>query len=106
MRRRPPRSTLFPYTTLFRSELHEELGRREAHEDSAGLPGSEQFAAGEHAQVFLQVDGPPSEVVGKATGDGDLETAGAGVGDRDRLERRRAHGLGSEVYALRAHAQQ
>src|SRR5256886_7952918 len=32
MIRRPPRSTLFPYTTLFRSELHqqrihEELGR-------------------------------------------------------------------------------
>src|SRR5438105_7651889 len=26
MLRRPPRSTLFPYTTLFRSELHE-LGR-------------------------------------------------------------------------------
>src|SRR2546422_5381522 len=24
MIRRPPRSTLFPYTTLFRSELHEE----------------------------------------------------------------------------------
>src|SRR3712207_9187135 len=25
MIRRPPRSTLFPYTTLFRSKLHEEL---------------------------------------------------------------------------------
>src|SRR3712207_9357805 len=29
MIRRPPRSTLFPYTTLFRSEVHEErFGRR------------------------------------------------------------------------------
>src|SRR5688572_32349680 len=26
MIRRPPRSTLFPYTTLFRSHLYEELG--------------------------------------------------------------------------------
>src|SRR2546430_9160321 len=26
MIRRPPRSTLFPYTTLFRSETHEETG--------------------------------------------------------------------------------
>src|SRR3712207_6849612 len=28
MIRRPPRSTLFPYTTLFRSVLHEALDRR------------------------------------------------------------------------------
>src|SRR5256885_9015680 len=28
MIRRPPRSTLFPYTTLFRSESAEEFGRR------------------------------------------------------------------------------
>src|SRR2546430_8502890 len=28
MIRRPPRSTLFPYTTLFRSQLGEELSRR------------------------------------------------------------------------------
>src|SRR5258708_15495501 len=27
MIRRPPRSTLFPYTTLFRSEAHEELSQ-------------------------------------------------------------------------------
>src|SRR3712207_8278003 len=27
MIRRPPRSTLFPYTTLFRSQLWEEMGR-------------------------------------------------------------------------------
>src|SRR5690348_17770980 len=30
MLRRPPRSTLFPYTTLFRSETLRELGLREA----------------------------------------------------------------------------
>src|SRR2546422_3295149 len=28
MIRRPPRSTLFPYTTLFRSPQHQRLGRR------------------------------------------------------------------------------
>src|SRR5205814_8181328 len=30
--RPPPRSTLFPYTTLFRSDVHQEVARR-------GLPG-------------------------------------------------------------------
>src|SRR3712207_8987360 len=30
MIRRPPRSTLFPYTTLFRSELHKEWEGRQA----------------------------------------------------------------------------
>src|SRR3712207_7720877 len=28
MIRRPPRSTLFPYTTLFRSQVHDRLRRR------------------------------------------------------------------------------
>src|SRR2546430_11426308 len=32
MIRRPPRSTLFPYTTLFRSALREEAGFRRRHE--------------------------------------------------------------------------
>src|SRR5690348_18102335 len=31
MIRRPPRSTLFPYTTLFRSVLDEQLEREHAH---------------------------------------------------------------------------
>src|SRR3712207_7432923 len=35
MIRRPPRSTLFPYTTLFRSEVGERLAGREA-EDRRG----------------------------------------------------------------------
>src|SRR3712207_7354458 len=39
MIRRPPRSTLFPYTTLFRSQLHLErvLPRREARGDGRDL---------------------------------------------------------------------
>src|SRR3712207_7277224 len=35
MRRRPPRSTLFPYTTLFRSLGEPGLHKEEAHRDSA-----------------------------------------------------------------------
>src|SRR3712207_9555498 len=31
MIRRPPRSTLFPYTTLFRSRADEQVARRERH---------------------------------------------------------------------------
>src|SRR3712207_8791455 len=31
MIRRPPRSTLFPYTTLFRSDVHVHHGQRHAH---------------------------------------------------------------------------
>src|SRR2546430_2494735 len=33
MIRRPPRSTLFPYTTLFRSGRHSESGRRRRREN-------------------------------------------------------------------------
>src|SRR5215211_779040 len=87
------------------SELHEELGRRETDENLAGVPRPEQLSAREHAEVLLQAQGPPSEVVGKATGNRDEQAAGARVGNGDRLERRRAHGLGSEVDALRTHAQ-
>src|SRR3712207_8899516 len=35
MIRRPPRSTLFPYTTLFRSNLGRELARRREHQHAA-----------------------------------------------------------------------
>src|SRR3712207_7786021 len=37
MIRRPPRSTLFPYTTLFRSPLHPALGRPGRAADALGL---------------------------------------------------------------------
>src|SRR2546425_9448979 len=48
MIRRPPRSTLFPYTTLFRSQHVVRLGRRPDHvvlrDDGAGVaaPGTRQ----------------------------------------------------------------
>src|SRR2546422_5322878 len=40
MIRRPPRSTLFPYTTLFRSVAVEGKGDRRQHADSKNLDGS------------------------------------------------------------------
>src|SRR2546422_7491470 len=38
MIRRPPRSTLFPYTTLFRSTVHVLFGRATVVRDAAGRP--------------------------------------------------------------------
>src|SRR2546426_11465413 len=38
MIRRPPRSTLFPYTTLFRSHRHAVLARAERHEHRERRP--------------------------------------------------------------------
>src|SRR3712207_7735299 len=46
MIRRPPRSTLFPYTTLFRSPLHEEL-------DLGVLVGSSHRAVRRRALAVL-----------------------------------------------------
>src|SRR5256885_16185923 len=41
MIRRPPRSTLFPYTTLFRSKAHEQIPRRQGN-----LRGADRVAPG------------------------------------------------------------
>src|SRR5256885_3477474 len=48
MIRRPPRSTLFPYTTLFRSLLGEERrrpGRRQLHDRATGPGRSEEHTS-------------------------------------------------------------
>src|SRR5260370_38434512 len=42
MIRRPPRSTLFPYTTLFRSNVIDDLGRPEYVERGVIVPGSDK----------------------------------------------------------------
>src|SRR3712207_8421203 len=41
MIRRPPRSTLFPYTTLFRSELVAAAGRRQRVQDDVDREGDD-----------------------------------------------------------------
>src|SRR5438876_7683681 len=57
MIRRPPRSTLFPYTTLFRSRLVEVLpldgGEDEAARDVALLPRSEEHTSELQSPVHL-----------------------------------------------------
>src|SRR3712207_8665931 len=68
MIRRPPRSTLFPYTTLFRSrgEVHR-AGRPRQHRTRRGegdhaLVGSRQMAVGSQTPETtkkLTVEGPP-----------------------------------------------
>src|SRR5215813_5789985 len=48
MIRRPPRSTLFPYTTLFRSRRRDRRDRRQQHHDrgvdAPALPGNDDVA--------------------------------------------------------------
>src|SRR3712207_8886857 len=83
MIRRPPRSTLFPYTTLFRSPAH--------------LP--ERRDAGEASQL------PEPQRGGRAPD----ERGDAGGGRRERLRRRRALvpwgllGLGENTSELQPH---
>src|SRR3712207_7200203 len=50
MIRRPPRSTLFPYTTLFRSAVEQVRAAVDARPDALGVAPGEQVdhAAGEH----------------------------------------------------------
>src|SRR5215204_7029180 len=45
MIRRPPRSTLFPYTTLFRSRLSEPPWRRRSRTDTPERPRSEEHTS-------------------------------------------------------------
>src|SRR5438034_5658088 len=67
MIRRPPRSTLFPYTTLFRSRLIDLARRREhahqlraAAERGGGQPAADDLAedreVGSHARELLRAD--------------------------------------------------
>src|SRR3712207_8674697 len=55
MIRRPPRSTLFPYTTLFRSRAH----RRPALDGVVRGVEGRAFVAGEHPVVALGVVAGP-----------------------------------------------
>src|SRR5260370_18526880 len=83
MIRRPPRSTLFPYTTLFRSGLavrdHESLAHRARRTNLPG-PGREPGAAALCASRFLEpgrlVRGPRRGARGSA--------ARVGIAERDR----------------------
>src|SRR2546422_9692399 len=61
MIRRPPRSTLFPYTTLFRSLLHS--GCTEGHQDRYRVHGRECRMEGSNYEVdILLVEDNPADV--------------------------------------------
>src|SRR3712207_7484936 len=58
MIRRPPRSTLFPYTTLFRSRRGHTRQRREEH----GGDGHREHPLREHVDAERGVDRPGGEL--------------------------------------------
>src|SRR3712207_7005206 len=76
MIRRPPRSTLFPYTTLFRSRVQRAAGRR--GRDLAGVEMRDRDAAAERQRDRL---------VGRGGGV-DRGAGGHGDGRRDRKSTR------------------
>src|SRR3712207_9313702 len=55
MIRRPPRSTLFPYTTLFRSSVYTERFMRTPKENAEGYKASSAFTRAEklHGHLLL-----------------------------------------------------
>src|SRR2546422_8540464 len=61
MIRRPPRSTLFPYTTLFRSELAGVDRREEIHADQPEEAEGERHEAAEHGGHDAPVTERPCE---------------------------------------------
>src|ERR1035441_9280136 len=80
MTRRPPRSTLFPYTTLFRSEV--ERGGQGANEIGVG-------AGGVAAQVVVDVEDTEGQIPAEGEVAEDVEEAdgigAAGDGDGDAV---------------------
>src|SRR6266536_4610489 len=57
MIRRPPRSTLFPYTTLFRSELREQPGLARLDRAPQGATGAAHQRSEEHtSELQSRVD--------------------------------------------------
>src|SRR2546422_6852541 len=50
MIRRPPRSTLFPYTTLFRSQINHRGHRTDRDQDRLGVLGGNR--AGTRAKIY------------------------------------------------------
>src|SRR2546427_6250218 len=63
MIRRPPRSTLFPYTTLFRSALAAAVGAQEAEDLAAADAEGHMVHGDEVAKAHGQVPGLDGDVV-------------------------------------------
>src|SRR3712207_8658666 len=82
MRRRPPRSTLFPYTTLFRSRAHG--GREEERAPVARAQG----AHGTHGRLRPESRFDPAPAGWVAREDRDVVVAVEPRGRRDRKSTR------------------
>src|SRR3712207_9452132 len=83
MIRRPPRSTLFPYTTLFRSHpVFDKLALQKAKVIAQGLPASPGAACGQivfhaddaqewhadgHKVVMVRIETSPEDLAGMAS---------------------------------------
>src|SRR3712207_8356102 len=88
MIRRPPRSTLFPYTTLFRSDVEQGIGRTFAAE--ADDPAVEaEIAPGELIFAAHEV-GAASEARGIGE-PADLEVGAPAAGDRKSTRLNSSH---------------
>src|SRR3712207_7247499 len=70
MIRRPPRSTLFPYTTLFRSEVHHPLLVGQGGARGLALPGDRGQVIGAVAGVPGDLEPPVNELVTAEVGPG------------------------------------
>src|SRR3712207_5649245 len=100
MIRRPPRSTLFPYTTLFRSDV-EALGGERARRRGVGVGGAGVVAV----RVALVVADP--EQGGAAEHEHDRQHGYEPAGDRGEDGPRsvaRGRGEWSDVGGVRCHA--
>src|SRR5260370_6723856 len=62
MIRRPPRSTLFPYTTLFRSHMFEQLDRPRFAVSHGAVQGDSGFLLWELG--FVRASGQPMHICG------------------------------------------
>src|SRR3989454_10790491 len=86
MIRRPPRSTLFPYTKLFRSRLAVGLRLRDGRDDTGTWETSDGAPApGGSAQTASEGKGGGDEASGARTGEGQ-EAGGAGPRPRRAAE--------------------
>src|SRR3712207_9110819 len=98
MIRRPPRSTLFPYTTLCRSRLDHDVGAEVAPREVARVALGEDAdaLAVDHDRVAVGLDGPRVRAVGRVV----LEQEGERLGVRQVVDGHpldvRAPGLRSE----------
>src|SRR3712207_7170513 len=77
MIRRPPRSTLFPYTTLFRSVVKIRAAARDEEKGAVGRPVGDRVVAGDlpdHLGLPIELLHEDIEVRAVATGRGDRKS--------------------------------